>query len=160
MNSYAKTTHSYSGRTVDMLLLKTVDRPVASKKVSPDVSGNIMAVSGIEKLVQRFALLFLTINGSVGLSSEGTDIVGDMANGMIYDEATLRASAVSSADEVSRQIKEADASEDTPDDEALDTADVIDLSIDRISSTAFVTVFITTLAGTSYTYVAPVSTGV
>ena len=53
----------YSGRTVDLLLLKTVLAvPVVNKRVGLDVSNVVdepMIVAGVEKMAQRYALAFI-----------------------------------------------------------------------------------------------------
>ena len=53
----------YAGRTVDLLLLKTVLAvPVVNKRVGIDVSNVVdepMIVAGVEKMAQRYALAFI-----------------------------------------------------------------------------------------------------
>ena len=160
MTNFHKTTTNYSGRTADMLLLQFVPSPVADAKVVPDVSKSPRIVSGIEKLVQRFALLFLTGAGTVRGSSEGTNFMPILTSGRIYDLVTLRAAAATANKDVASQIRAEDDRLGTPDDEALETSEVLELSLDRSTATVSVKVKITTVSGDSYVYVTPLATGV
>lgn len=153
-------TTSYSGRSVDLLLLKYVRSPGAETAVFPDVSSSPMMVSGIEKLAQRFALLFLTVSGSVESSSEGTELMGQLSRGEIFDESALRSAACAANASVSRQIKDEDAELDTPDDEALDSSEVVEVSIDRATASVSITVSLVSKSGDVYVYVTPIQTGI
>lgn len=159
MNRPAKI--DYSGRTVDLLLLKTVIRPVSETVVCPNVANVPRAATGIEKLVQRYALLFLTQIGTVELSpDEGSEFMRSLGKGMIYDENTLKAEAAKANSLVTRQIKREDANLETTDDEALESATITDLRLDRATQSVLVQVTIVTRAGESYTYITPITIGV
>lgn len=152
----------YSGRTVDLLLLKTVlDAPVAMKRVDVDVSGTPMIVTGVEKLVQRYALLFLTALGSVKFASDrGTNMIPMVGSGLVYDMATLEAAAAEANMMARNKIADGDADEDTPDDELLTNSEIEDLEFSRLESKVKVSVRLTTAAGQSYLYIIPVAVGV
>ena len=151
----------YSRRTVDLLLLKTVTRPVSETVVDPNVADVPMAVTGIEKLVQRYALLFLTQIGTVeGSPDEGSEFMRSLGRGMIYDESTLKAEAAKANSLVTRQIRREDAELETADDEALESATITDLKLDRFTKSVVVQVTIVTRAGSSYTYITPITIGV
>jgi hypothetical protein len=125
------------------------------------VSKTPRIVTGIEKLVQRYALLFLTQTGSVKNSeSEGTDFMGLLGTGHIYDDNTLTAAAAAANRTVMTQIKTEDSLLNTADDEALDVSNVIDTSTDRRTATVTVTVEIVSVAGDRYVYTMPLETGV
>ena len=158
---YRESKIDYSGRTSDILLLKTVLKPVSDRIVTPDVSGTPMLTTGIEKLVQRYGILFLTGLGSVRNSeSEGTEFIESLGKGRIYDENTLKAAALMANKAVIRQIQQEDAVLETPDDEYLDDAEITELSIDRSTSTVTVKVEITARSGRKFVYITPISTGV
>lgn len=158
---YHSVTTDYTGRTVDMLLLQFVSAPEADILVRPDVSRDPRMTTGVEKLAQRYALLFLTQVGTVkNRESEGSNFLGLLGAGQIYDENTLRSAAAAANKTVSTQIKVADRNLGTADDEALDTADVTDTSVDRATASVSVTVAITTVAGERYVYTIPLATGV
>ena len=158
---YHKTTCDYSGRTVDMLLLQFVKEPVDEVIVKPDVSKSPMITTGVEKLVQRYAILFLTQLGTVkNCENEGTEFLTLLGSGKIYDINTLRSAAAAANATVLRQIKSEDKYLDTDDDEALEYSEITETSIDRSTATVFVTVKITSVAGETYTYTTPLMTGV
>lgn len=158
---YHSVTTDYTGRTVDMLLLQFVSALEADILVRPDVSRDPRMTTGVEKLAQRYALLFLTQVGTVkNRESEGSNFLGLLGAGQIYDENTLRSAAAAANKTVSTQIKVADRNLGTADDEALDTADVTDTSVDRATASVSVTVAITTVAGERYVYTIPLATGV
>lgn len=169
-DSTANSKVDYAGRTVDLLLLKTIlDVPVAMKRMDLDVSnvaGEPMIVSGVEKMVQRFAVAFLTAMGSAMFRPDhGTRIIPDVAQGRIYNMSTLEASAAEANMLARTQIKTSDAAadnagEDTPDDERLVDSEVVDLKFYRASAKATVSIRLTTAAGSSYTYIIPVAIGV
>ena len=153
-------TTSYSGRTVDLLLLQFIPMPTSETQVTPSVISEPRVVSGIEKLVQRYALLFLTQLGSVkNRESEGTEFLRLLGTGHIYDENTLRAYANSANVNVVSQIRQEDADMDTAEDEALSKAEISAIAIDRSTATVSVTVTITAKSGDSYTYITPLTTG-
>lgn len=155
----------YSGRTVDLLLLKTVlDVPVVMKRVSLDVSnvsGEPMIVSGVEKMVQRFAVAFINAAGSTMFRPDhGTEMIPKVAKGLVYDMSTLESVAAMANMDAKSEIMSADEGEDTPDDERLVDSEVVDLNFSREKSRVSVSIRLTTAAGTSYTYIIPVAIGV
>lgn len=152
----------YSGRTVDLLLLKTVlDVPVANRRVDLDVSDDPMIVAGVEKMVQRYAILFITALGSSRFNDEhGTNIVPDVAKGLVYNMSSLEAAASEANMLAGRQMAMADEDEETPDDERLTSSEIIDLKFSREESRVKISVRLTTAAGSSYVYIIPVGVGV
>ena len=161
MSKYHKSTTDYSNRTVDLLLLQLVEQPQADVIVRPDVSLVPHMTTGIEKLVQRFTLLFLTQLGTIkNCENEGTEFLSALISGNIYDLNTLKAAASAANKAVATQIAAEDEDLDTPDDERLESSVVSDLGMDRANATVYVTVTLTTAAGETYKYTTPVTTGV
>lgn len=163
MNSRQKI--DYSGRTVDLLLLKTVLAvPAVNKRVDLDVSNVVdepMIVSGVEKMAQRYAIAFINAIGSTKFrQGHGTEIVPMVSAGMVYSMATLESSAAEANLMAGRQVMLADEGEETPDDERLVASDVIDLEFSREKSMVKISVRLTTAAGDSYVYIIPVGVGV
>lgn len=155
----------YSGRTVDLLLLKTVlGVPAINQRVSIDVSnvsGVPMIAAGAEKLVQRFALAFINAAGSTRFRPDhGTDMIPSVGNGMVYDMSSLEVTAAEANLLARTQIMKGDEGEDTPDDERLVDSEIIDLEFSRERSLARVSIRLATAAGESYTYIIPVAVGV
>lgn len=155
----------YAGRTVDLLLLKTVLAvPVVNKRVGIDVSNVVdepMIVAGVEKMAQRYALAFINAMGSTKFRpNHGTEIVPRVAAGLVYSMATLESAAAEANLLAGRQIMLADENEETPDDERLVASDVTDLEFSREKSMVKISVRLTTAAGDSYVYIIPVGVGV
>ena len=155
----------YSNRTVDLLLLKTILAvPVANKRMGIDVtnvSGEPMIVTGVEKMVQRFANIFITAIGSSKFrQSYGTKVVPDVAKGLVYNMATLEAMAAGANLSARLQVQAGDVNEDTPDDERLVNSEVVDLVFSREEAMVRISIKLTTAAGSSYTYIIPVAIGV
>lgn len=158
--AFHKDVINYSGRTVDLLLLQFIQAPVADKIVTPDVTNIPRMATGIEKMAQRFALVFLTQLGTVRhRETEGTKLLDAIGLGRVYDESTLRAEAESANRLTREQIRKEDITMDTPDDEALKSSSVIDLDLNRATATVFITISLTSEAGDTYTYITPISTG-
>lgn len=153
----------YSGRTVDLLLLKTILKvPALGHRVRLDAGGDPMIVSGIEKMVQRYAVAFLNALGSTKFrSGHGTRLIPEVAAGRVYDMSALT-SAAAAADLLAKtQIMESDAElPDTPDDERLTKSEIIDLEFDGSASRIRIEVELTSAAGDSYVYIIPVDVGV
>jgi len=152
----------YAGRTVDLLMLKTVLAvPVTNKRVGIDVAGDPMIVTGVEKMVQRYAVLFINAVGSTKFRPDhGSDLVPQVSAGLVYNMATLETAAAGANLVAFRNMSIADAAEDTPDDERLVESDIIDLEYSRASSKVMISVKLTTAAGKSYVYIIPVGVGV
>lgn len=155
----------YAGRTVDLLLLKTVlDVPVVNERVGIDVSnvdGVPMIVSGVEKMVQRFALAFINAMGSAKFRPDyGTDLVPQVSKGMVYNMSTLQVEAAEANLLARTQVIMGDDGEDTPDDERLVASEVVDLEFSRSKAKIKISIKLTTAAGKSYTYIIPVPVGV
>lgn len=153
----------YSGRTVDLLLLKTVMAiPAVNRRVDLDVAGDPMIVAGVEKMVQRYVVLFVNALGSTKFrDGHGTDIVPDVSSGKVYDMATLETSAAEANMAALEQMTAADdGEEDTPDDERIVDSEVVDLEFSREKAKIKISVRLTTAAGNSYVYIIPVGVGV
>lgn len=165
MSSRVNSKIDYANRTVDLLLLKTIlDAPFSRRRMGIDVSnvsGEPMVVTGIEKMVQRFANAFITAMGSVKFrDTYGSNLVSRVEHGFVYNMPTLEAEA-SEANMLARlQIREGDEGEDTPDDELLVNSEVTNLEFSREKATVRISVLLTTAAGKTYTYIIPVAVGV
>ena len=155
----------YAGRTVDLLLLKTVlDVPAINQRVQVDVSDGTddpRIVTGIEKMVQRYALLFLNALGSTKFRPDhGTNIIPRAAKGLIYSRSTLESAAAEANLFASRQIRLADEGDDIPDDERLVSSEITDLVFVRTAAQVKISIRLTTAAGQSYVYIIPVNMGI
>ena len=161
----SKSKIDYAGRTVDLLLLKTVlDAPISKTRMGIDVSnvdGEPMIVTGIEKLVQRFANAFITAIGSTKFREDyGTNLIPQVDRGFVYNMSTLEAEAAEANMLARLQTRQGDEGEDTPDDELLVDSTITNLEFLREKATVRISVLLTTAAGTSFTYIIPVAVGV
>jgi hypothetical protein len=160
---------SYAGRQLDMELLQHVGVPVDQRvypAVDHDRDGSGPRIcAGMEKVVQRYAKLLLTDLGSVKFDDDlGNDLMSSVRNGRVYSRAWL----THLFNEANRNVLNAmilddndtDTFGDLPDDERIDTAELVDLDIDQASATVRIHVRIVTLAGEEYEYIAPVASGI
>lgn len=162
-----KTTRNYSGRQVDIELLHHIEGPTNRfELVFPDafgLRGTARMASGVQKCVQRYAKLFLTGLGSVKSDPDlGSELLHDMAAGMVSDEADLNhlCSMASTSAVIAMSEDDSDGSfGDVPDDERLEYVELSPAEIDRSTGTARVSAAITTAAGESYEFVIPVASG-
>lgn len=165
MMNHARQKVDYAGRTVDLLLLKTVRAvPAVNQRVQIDVSNAFdepMIVTGVEKLVQRYANLFLNALGSTKFRpNHGTNIVPYAAKGMIYSRATLESNAAEANLFAYKQIVQSEGEDELPDDERLTKSEVIDLQFVRAEARVRISIKLTTAAGQSYVYIIPVNVGI
>lgn len=162
-------TTSYAGRQLDIELLQHVAVPV-DQRVFPavdhasDGSGPRIC-AGMEKVVQRYAKLLLTDLGSVKFDEDlGNDLLPSIRNGQVYSTAWV----THLFNEANRNVLNAMIADDNdtdtfgalPDDERIDTAELVDLDVDETTATVSIHVRITTLAGEDYEFVAPVASGI
>ena len=155
----------YAGRTVDLLLLKTIlNVPAVNVRMNLDVSnvsGEPMIVSGVEKMVQRFAVCFINAMGSTKFrNNHGTNIVNRVGRGFVYDMSSLTTESALANLIARGQIEAADNEEETPDDERLVNSEIIDLKFIREEAKVVISIKLTTAAGRSFVYVIPVAIGV
>lgn len=121
--------------------------------------------SGMEKVVQRYAKLLLTDLGSVMFDQElGNDLISSIRLGKVYSTAWM----TQLFNEANRNALNAMIMDDNdtdefgtpPDDERIESAELVDLEIDQSSATVRIHVRISTVAGEEYEYVVPVASGV
>jgi len=147
-----QTTTNYSDRDVDLLIFQGV-KTTGESKVALELGSQVC--SGIQKVAQTFAILFLTDKGSNPWdANRGTDFMNNLRAGYIQDENSLQAqfgfSVVNILDYIETRVNP-----DTPDDEVLVDAELVawDLRPPHLS----ITVRISTLAGESRVFVIPTS---
>lgn len=158
-------TKDYSGRKLDIELLRHVEAP-GTQRVVPSADASSLGpgvVAGMEKVVQRYTKLFLTRQGSVKFDqSAGGPIIGDMRAGKVQSVSYLSFVADLSSASAVREMKRDDENEvfgDQPPDERIDKATVVGVDLDERTSTAMVHVVLVTEAGSVYSFVVPVRHG-
>ena len=158
------TSKSYAGRQVDIEVLRHVEEMLRKQRVHPDLNTTPRIVSGIEKAVQRYAKLFLTVAGSVRLDRGlGSILLTEIKAGRVSNTAVLD-SLYSRANSAALQAIMRDDSQavfgDIPDDERIVNTTLVDMELDYRNATVRIHVMITTAAGGTFTFVIPVASGI
>lgn len=132
----------------------TQPKPPAGQVLGSFLDDGGTACTGIQKLVQRWSLEFLTSTGSMGfhLTSRGTEFVATARAGGLRTELDVTTAFALAAARV-RGWLDADAAADDPDDERLASTTLV--SADVIDGNLSLTVDLRSLAGTSRTVVLP-----
>ena len=157
-------TSDYTDRQIDIELLQSIAVPAGSQPVSlTTVQQPAKVVAGIEKVVQRYALLFLTTAGDVAYDlAQGAAFIKQLMRGNVQDRAALQTYFATSNDSVVQQMQSEDSQVSTygsqPLDEQLESTALLDFSIDFATATVMLSVELTTKAGTSITFVLPATT--
>jgi hypothetical protein len=160
-----RTTNDYAGRVLDLEVLQTVASSSGLIPLSFTISddGVTRALTGLQKLVQRYTVLFFSPEGTTLFDTEqGTDFLPAVRRGSIVNrEQMVRVFSFANA-EVIRQLREDDANEllgGLPlDDERIDEAELLDFDLDFSTSTLFIKIRITNLAGQETLFVLPTTT--
>jgi hypothetical protein len=140
---------NYSGRFVDLLIFQN-SAPVGETKITLGfgVAGEV--TTGIQKLVQSFALLFLTEQGSVLYAPTlGSEFVTAMRQGLIRDESDVESNFALAVESVRQTLDLAADEEDLPEDETFESAELQSFSLDKASSTLTLVVKVNSAAGSS-----------
>ena len=162
MENYPYTTN-YSGRQVDIELLQSITKPVKLKKVNvSNVSETPKIVTGIEKLAQRYTLLFLSTLGSIHFDTDqGTELVGQLLGGVIQNRGNLESAFAVANNLVMQQFEKDDLKTDIygeiQDDENLDDVKLLDFDIEQATGTIYLQIQLITVAGDDITFIVPTS---
>lgn len=161
-------TVDYANRQLDMELLEHIATPV-DQRVYPAVDhwkdgAGPSIVTGMQKVVQRYAKLLLTDLGSVKFDeSLGGELLTDIRKGKVQSNSYLSfVFNVASQNAVRKMMHDdgLDVYGDQPDDEKITEARLIDYELRPETATIYVHVQIETEAGESFSYVIPVRTGI
>lgn len=161
MNGHIAHTTDYSGRQVDVELLQSIAKPVDIERVSlSSITKPAKIVAGIQKLVQRYASIFLSVIGDVRFDAKhGSVLMRQVMGGTIQDKGRLLNVFGEANLQVLQQLRRDDNQEDVfgtqPDDEKIASAILLDSNVDYITSTIFMRIKINTLAGDDIVFVVP-----
>lgn len=153
----------YSRRQVDVELLQSVAAPVSEQRVVlSNVSSTPKIVTGIEKAVQRYAVLILTTIGEVHFDpATGSELVSSILNSGVHDRGYL-GHLFGMANAQALRLLAADDDDPrfggTPDDERIQSGSLEDVVIDYVSGTVSLTVLLTTAADTQFSFIVPIGT--
>jgi hypothetical protein len=156
-------TYDYTGRKVDLEFLQTEATPAASKALTMTMinDGLHRRVTGIQKLVQRYFLTFMTPKGSVPqVPTFGSTFMTAVNNGLLQSRTNVvQYFGLANLDTGLQLLAEdnSPANAGFPADEKYATSYLLNYSIDTSASKLYLSVLITSQAGTNYTFVVPVS---
>jgi len=148
----------YVGRTVDLLAFQGMF-PVTTKtellaQSLVDAKSNSYIVTGIEKLVQKFLNTFLLSQGTDPYRQKrGTAFMPKVQKGFLRTVADVTQAFYSAVLDVSRQLA-SEALVADPLDEVFESATLQNVTL--AADTIRLTILITSAAGTTYTFIAPI----
>ena len=148
----------YIGRTVDVLAYQGArsrgEALLIQQLVSNTNSGQI--TTGVQKLAQRFLLELLTEQGSMTyLPSRGCTFITEANQGGWRSALDVQAAFSSALTDIEANLTE-EESDDDPDDERFDSADLLAVTFTIGSVSLFIQ--INSVAGTSRTAILPLET--
>jgi len=155
-NQYATLT-DYIGRTVDIAAFKGWEPnksvQVEQALVLPGKSGEL--ITGIEKLLQRFTIELLTEESTlVYLPDRGTGFITSARTGFWRTTGDVQDAFSLALVDINNNLR-AEESVSDPDDERFDNAEL--LSVSLLGDSVKMSVKITSLAGTTFTAILPIT---
>ncbi len=153
-------TTNYSNRAVDIELLQTIEKPTGERQVSISVSQPVARiVTGIQKSIQRYAAIFLSVQDSKFDSSLGTDFMKQLWGGTLTTRERIASAFAFANSDVLDIMQKDDLSsiyiDIQPDDERISQVDLLDYQIDYANAQLKLRLLITTAAGDSVEFVLP-----
>ena len=154
---------NYIDRQIDLELLQTIPQPVEIQRVHTNlIFGASRIVTGIEKAVQRYALLLLTSLGDVHFDvKQGADFIRPILNGNIQNRGRFQNLFALANASARNQLKSEDANTELygsiPDDERVTNSSLLDFDINFETATVTLRVGLTTAAGENYVFIVPVT---
>jgi len=156
-------TVDYANRQVDVELLQSVSEPSELIRVYLSLSGDAPKITtGIQKLVHRYALLFLTTVNEVHFDTvQGTTFLRNVVAGTVQNRGQLQNAFADANSSVLAQMIADDGDTDTygaiAADEAIVSATLLDFDVDFAMSVVYLRVHLVSQAGDSLTFVVPVT---
>jgi len=152
---------NYVGRQTDIEMLQSIAQPVLLQKVTvSSVTQTPKAVTGLEKMAQRYTVALLTYYGTVHFAQLfGTNLLGQVLGGQVQNLAALQGLFASSSSKAILQMQTDDVNTTTfgsiPTDEQIVSATLLDQKIDYTTATVYLRVLLTTTAGDNIEFVVP-----
>lgn len=148
---------NYSGRLVDLFIAQGA-KPVGDQKISygfGEDGGEV--TTGIQKLAQTWAMLFLTELGSVPYHPAlGTSFLPNVRFKRIKDDTDVRTQFAQAAQAIKSQLDLVADQVDQPADEQLRSADLTNVNLDKAAGVLNITVTLTSQAAGSTVVILPV----
>ena len=149
---------NYTGRTTDLFIFQGAAL-VGDRKITLSFGGDTggEVTTGIQKLSQIFAMVFLTEKGSIAdKPAWGTDFMSSVRSGLVRNEQDVR-SLVSLCIEQARVILRLIEEQNTvPPDEQFGSASLSDFDLDEATGTLKVYIALASEAGANITVYLPI----
>ena len=156
-------TTNYSNRQTDIEVLQTILKPTGNTALNFSITSSpVKAVTGMQKLVQRYTILLLTQLGTVKFATDqGTTFMADLMRGAAQNSGQVTAVVAFANLSVVQELAVEDANTDEfgsiPDDERLVSATLSDFTVNKATGVLSLIIKLVNAAGDSYTYVLPVT---
>lgn len=149
---------NYAGRLIDLFIFQGA-QPTKEQKIHLGFGIGGAVTTGIQKMAQTFAILFLTETGSVpSAPTRGTGFITAIRQGAIIDEASLQSEFVLAAQLVKNFMALEAEITNPPLDETLADATLKNFDLDEGAGKITIYVLLTSAAGTSWDLYLPLNT--
>lgn len=149
-------TTNYAGRDVDLLIFQNT-KPVGEQKLELGFGTGGEITTGVQKMAQTFTLLLLTELGSIQYHPNlGTDFITNVRLQAFRDETDVRAGFGLAVAALLRTMALEATRAELPDDETLDTVELLDVQIDPNKGLINLKIRLTSLAGVDHDFFLPV----
>lgn len=152
------TATDYTGRTIDLSIFIGA-QPTGEELLVLDFTPGGNVITGVEKMVQTYTLLFLTEQGTVEYyPTLGTPFITAVRKGFINNESDVK-NQFNLAAELIRQTMDlaADAaSPSLPPDEIYESSELMSFSLDKAASLLTMQIKVNSQAGSSRAVILPV----
>jgi hypothetical protein len=147
----------YSGRKTDMFFFQGAAE-TGQKKITLSFGDLGQVTTGIQKMAQTWALLFLTDEGSVSSNAKlGTRFLLMAAQGALRDNAEVKKEFNLASKRVKDVMDKVARDESSPDDETLASAALLNINLDKAQSLLQLSVQVTSKAGGTEEVILPIS---
>ena len=156
-------TVNYSNRQVDVELLQSIVQPVGTYHVViSNVAKTPKIVAGIQKALQRYTALLLTMVGNNTYApAQGTDLIGTVLQGLIQDQGQFNHIFGLANSEALRQMSADDVNTDvfgeTSPDEVIQSVELLSTDVDTATNTLRAEIQFTMESGDTLDYIIPVA---
>jgi hypothetical protein len=158
----AGSTRDITGRRLDFGALQRVEQvqPVTRLRNTVSLNDKGDRITGLQKLVQRYTVVFLTIQGDVKYApTQGTNFVQNLNRGLIQTNESVLHQFIFANSATTSQLRSDDTNPDmgptAPDDERIANASLLDFEIDYANARLVLQIAITNLQGETTIFVLP-----
>ena len=155
-------TTDYSNRQIDLEIMQTIVKPTSITLLALSLTQYpIKVVTGMQKMAQRFAIVFLTQLGEVHFDQAfGTNFWYNLVHGSAQNTGQLQVAITLANTDAVSIMQNDDISTvygTVPEDEQIASATLLNFTVDTSTGTLYLQTSLTNQAGDSYVYVLPLS---